>query len=176
MIAALRELPPVCFVIALARILTGSLKLSRRYKGKTIQMEDGSIFRIFRNITRTRGHWDRKLHKVQGPCVLVVSFKFSKLSHRANKIASVIPMLIITGIPGFEQKIYAVNPENGCWQGMYQWKSMEDLEEYKKTFIYRMMNKRAVPESIQSIKWKDQTLDNFLLQHHIDKQSKTIKN
>ena len=175
MIAKLRELPPVCLGIALVRILTGSLKLSRRYRGDTIQMEEGSLFRIFRHIILIRKHTTVDPHTVNTPCVFIVSFKFSKLSHKANKIASLIPMMIIAGFPGFEQKIYAVNPDNGYWQGMYQWGSLDYLEDYKRAFVYRMMNKRAIPGSIQTMQWKDQTLDNFI-QHYTGKQFDTNKN
>lgn len=167
--ARLRQLPPVCILVSLAKLLTGRLRLSRLYVGNDIHMENGDGFRVFRNIIRMRYNMTRDLHWSDHSCVFAVTFKFARLSHRANKIASVIPMLVIAGYPGFQQKIYAVNPENGYWQGMYQWESPAHLEDYKKSFIYRMMNKRAVAESIQTLQWKDQTLCNFILLH-TDKQ------
>ena len=169
LIILLRKLPVVCLVIALLKMLVGRFKFSRLYKGNVIQMEDGIVFKIFRDITLIRNKTILDPITVNDSCVFIVRFKFSKLSHRANKIVSVIPMLIIAGSPGFEQKIYAVNPDNGYWQGMYQWQSLAHLEDYKRSFIYRMMNRRAVPESIKTMQWKNQTLDNFI-RHHTDKQ------
>ncbi len=67
-------------------------------------------------------------------------------------------MLMIAGFPGFVAKIYAVNPEDGYWQGMYQWKSIKHLEEYKKSFVFRMMNKRAIHETIKSVEMTNQNL------------------
>lgn len=172
--AKLRKLPPVCLLISLAGMLTGRLRLSLRHRGEAMRMEDGSVFRIFRNFKMIRQSTTQHSQSFQQSCVFVVRFKFSRLSHSANKIASVLPMMIIAGSPGFQQKIYAVNPDNGYWQGMYQWESLAHLEEYKKSFIYRMMNKRAIPESIQTLQWEDQTLDHFI-QLHTDIQFDTHK-
>ena len=91
------------------------------------------------------------------------------LSHKANKLASIIPMLMIAGFPGFIAKIYAVNPENGYWQGMYQWKSVEYLEEYKKSLVFRIMNKRAIRGSVTMSEIKDQSLNDFINAHKIEK-------
>jgi len=146
-------------------MLTGNLKLSHQNMDKAIHMEDGSVFKIFRNFRMFRQSTTQHSQSFQQSCVFVVRFKFKRLSHSANKVASMIPMLVIAGSPGFQQKMYAINPDNGYWQGMYQWESLAHLEDYKKSFIYRMMNKRAVPESIQALQWEDQTLEQFIQLH-----------
>ena len=71
-------------------------------------------------------------------------------------------MLLITGVPGFVAKCYAVDHNSGYWQGMYQWKSMKHLEEYKKSFVFKMMNKRAIKETIKSIELNNQILTDFI--------------
>jgi hypothetical protein len=156
-----RRLPPVCLSIAIARLLTGKLRLSRQYVGTQILTENDKVFRIFRNIRI------RQEETNDGNIVFVVQFKFARLSHRANKLASFIPMLIIAGHPGFIQKIYAADHDSGRWQGMYQWKSREYLEQYKRSFVYRMMNKRAVKSSIMSF-----DLENTRLIDYIEKNIK----
>jgi hypothetical protein len=119
-------------------------------------MKDNSKYKIFRHISI------KNVQNDTASTVFIVSFKFARLSHTANKKASIIPMLLITGFPGFVKKTYAVNPENGNWQGMYQWKSLKYLEEYKKSFVYRIMNKRAIPESIHSFEIENENLLNFI--------------
>ena len=151
-----RRLPPVCLIVSVFRLITGKLRLSDLFMGEIIAMDDNSAFQVFRHIT------DRKVTFTSKYTVFIVSFKFSHLTHKANKIASIVPMLLITGFPGFEKKIYAVNPENGYWQGMYQWESLEYLEEYKKSFVFKVMNKRAIPKTIQSIQFENKSLDNLL--------------
>jgi hypothetical protein len=48
---------------------------------------------------------------------------------------------------------------------MYQWESLEHLEEYKKSFVFKVMNKRAIPETIKSIQYENKSLDNFIIEN-----------
>jgi len=119
-------------------------------------VKDGQEYDIFRHIT------DSARNKSKIGTIFIVSFKFARLSHKANKIASIIPMLLITGFPGFNTKIYAVNYETGYWQGLYQWESKQALEEYKRSFVFRMMNKRTISNSLSSIEIINQKLTYFI--------------
>ena len=121
-------------------------------------MEDGQEFTIFRHIT------DYPVKDIEQALTFIVRFRFARLSHNANRFASIIPMLLITGFPGFQTKMYAVNKENGYWQGMYQWKTQKHLEDYLKSFVYKLMNKRAIQETISS-----RGISNQLLMNYIDK-------
>ncbi len=159
MVSALRKIPPVCLVISIIRLLSGKLRYSKTFIEKTVTMQDGQKFTIFRHITT------HPITEYKNVCVFIVSFKFARLSHKANKIASKIPMLLITGFPGFVTKIYTVNNENGYWQGMYQWESKEALDEYKKSFVFKMMNKRAIKSSLKSTEFEKQQLIDFIIKH-----------
>lgn len=156
MATQLRKSPPVCFWISISRLILGKLRLSKKYVGEAVKMEDGQEFTIFRHITRFR------VQVSSTTTVFIVSFKFSRLSHQANKIASILPMLLITGFPGFDIKMYGVNNTNGYWQGMYQWQTKQALEEYKKSFVFRIMNKRAIRDSLSSRELEDQNLTDFI--------------
>ncbi len=155
MATKIRKSPPVCLGISIFRLLTGRVRYSKNHIGTSVKMEDGQKFEIFRHIAQSVG--DNKQ-----AVVFIVSFKFARLTHKANKIASIIPMLLITGFPGFQKKIYAVNPNNGYWQGMYQWESKKHLEEYKKSFVFKVMNKRAINGSINSMELNNDLLNNFI--------------
>ena len=122
-------------------------------------MEDGQEFKIFRHITVS------PVKDTEQAVTFMVRFKFARLSHNANRFASIIPMLLITGFPGFQTKMYAVNKKNGYWQGMYQWKTKKHLEDYLKSFVYKMMNKRAIKETISSHKYSNQLLNNYIDKH-----------
>jgi hypothetical protein len=71
-------------------------------------------------------------------------------------------VLLITGFPGFKTKMYAVNNEKGFWQGMYQWKIRKHLEVYLKSFVYKMMNKRAITTTISSREYRNQLLTKYI--------------
>lgn len=156
MASKFRKLPLTCLTISIFRLIIGKLKLSHLYMGGIVEMDDNSKFQIFRHVTIKELAFDSK------STVFIVSFKFSHLSHKANKLTSIIPMLLITGFPGFVKKIYAVNHQNGYWQGMYQWQSLEHLEDYKESFVFAVMNKRAITESIKSMHAENMSLDEFV--------------
>ena len=157
----LRKSPPVCLLISLIKLLLGRLRISKEFIGKTVEMEDGEKFTIFRHIKAYPNSFDEK------STIFIVRFKFSKLSHKTNKFISQFPMLLITGFPGFRTKIYAVNKENGYWQGMYQWKSKKALEEYKKSLVLKIMNKRAIKSSVRYTELDNQQLIDYVEKNKI---------
>lgn len=161
MIRKIRKIPLVCLCISIGRLLSGKLKLSKGYLNAAVKMKDGQEFIIFRHIT------DYPVTDTGQAVTYIVRFKFRRLSHLANKFASIIPMLLISGFPGFQTKMYAVNKENGYWQGMYQWKTRKHLEEYLESFVYKMMNKRAIQESISSWEYHNQKLINYIDKHKL---------
>jgi hypothetical protein len=154
-----RKSPPICLFISIGRLLTGKLKLSKLYLENTVKMEDGQEFMIFRHIT------DYPVKNTNQAVTFIVRFRFARLSHNANRFASIIPMLLITGFPGFQTKMYTVNKENGYWQGMYQWKTQKHLEDYLKSFVYKMMNKRAIHETISTRVYGSHLLNNYIDKH-----------
>ena len=158
----IRKSAPLCLLISLNRLLTGKLRFSKEYLNNSVKMEGGKLFVIFRHIT------SYPLIPSDKGCVFIVSFKFAHLSYFENKIASIIPMLLIAGFPGFAAKIYAVDPTDGYWQGMYQWKSVEHLSEYKKSFVFRMMNRRAKQDSITSIEIDHQNLTDLIESNRVN--------
>ena len=154
--ASFRKIPPVCLGISIVRLIFGRLRLPKTYVGHIIRMEDGEQYSVFRHIQI----YPEK--DVDAPVTFIVSFKFSRFSYNTNRIISIIPMLLITGFPGFHTKMYGVNMENGYWQGMYQWESEKALEDYKLSLVYRMMNRRAVDDSISSKKFPRMKLLSFV--------------
>ncbi len=159
MASKLRKIPPVCLWVSSFRVIIGKLRLSDQFVGKKVSMPDGQTFTIFRHITR------HHFPVSDAPIVFVVSFKFARGSHKANQVASVLPMLLITGFPGFHAKMYGVNKKTGHWQGMYQWQSKQALEEYKRSFVFRMMNKRAIDSTLKCTELENQTLVEFINNH-----------
>lgn len=156
MASKLRKHPLICLLISVFYLIVGRLRLKRQHVISTIKMDDNSAFQIFRYISR------KNIDINQNHTVFIVRFKFSHLSYKANKLTSLIPMLLIAGFPGFQKKIYSVNQQNGYWQGMYQWATFGCLEEHKKSLVFRVMNKRAIPESISTEHFVNSNLDTFV--------------
>ena len=156
MTSTLRKIPPICLGISLVRLILRKIRFSKKHLGKKVVMLDGQAYTIFRHVQR------HPASESDASSIFVVRFKFSRLSPPANKIASIIPMLIITGYPGFHIKMYGVNKENGFWQGMYQWESKQALNEYTQSLVYRIMNKRAIQSSISSFTLKGERLIDYI--------------
>jgi len=156
MASVFRKSPPVCLGISFVKLLFGRIRFSKTYVGHAIRMKDKQEYVIFRHVMKY------PVQKVTAPALFVVRFKFSRLSHKTNKVASIIPMLLITGYPGFNIKMYGVNRTNGYWTGMYQWESEEALEEYKKSFVFGMMNRRAIDSTISSFELINHQLLSYL--------------
>ena len=100
MISKFRRHPLICLSLSIFRLITGKLRLSDLFIGEIIEIDDNSNFQIFRHITDNKVTFNSKC------TVFIVSFKFSHLSHKANKLISIVPMLLITGFPGFIKKVY----------------------------------------------------------------------
>lgn len=163
MTSRIRKNPIVCLMISLFNLIRRRLKFQQDYVSKLIHLKQGNEYEIFRHITLQK-------QKNSSESILIVSFKFAHLSHKANKIISIIPMLMIAGFPGFITKIYSVNKSNGYWQGIYQWDSNHSLSEYKNSLVFNIMKKRAVPESIKLTE-----LNNYKLNESHNKNYLTLE-
>ena len=159
MSTSIRNNPLVCLLLSLWRVLFGRLKYSKEYVGTNLQMENGEVYQIFRHIRSIPQSQDE-----QG-FVFIVNFKFARLSQSANRFVSKVPMLLITGFPGFRVKMYAVNQQTGYWLGIYKWESKKALDAYKKSFVLRIMNSRAIDGSVTY-----HELDNYSLNDYIDER------
>jgi hypothetical protein len=112
----------------------------KTFHDKTIKMDDGKRFTVFRHAHRKR--------KCQTPAVMVVRFRFAKYSQKTNRRLSLIPIPLIVGFPGFCDKVWMANQEDGYWQGVYQWESESAVESYKRSFVLGVMNRRAAKDTV----------------------------
>jgi hypothetical protein len=107
-------------------------------------MDDGQQFTVFRHMVLDKSSKSPETI----PAVFIVRFTFAALSRQANRMASLIPIPLIAGFPGFREKIWMVNEQTGSWQGVYQWESEQAVEAYQQSFVLGIMNKRAIQESL----------------------------
>ena len=170
MAMSVRKNPFVCLLLSLGRVLIGRLKYSNEYVGSTLNMENGEAYHIFRHIRSVPQSIDEK------GSVFIANFKFARLSQNANRFVSRVPMLLITGFPGFRIKMYAVNHENGYWLGIYQWESKHALDAYKQSFVLRIMNSRAIEGSVTYRELDHYRLTDYIEEHKIDDTLSSSKN
>jgi hypothetical protein len=156
----MRRLPIVCLVVAVFFWMAGRIRFPKTFRGKTVRMDDGKRFVVFRH-----AHRKSKRRESKGaPAVMVVRFRFARFSQKANRRLSRIPIPLIVGYPGFHDKVWMANGEDGTWQGVYQWESAAAVEVYKRSFVLGVMNRRAVADSVTVSTILDTTVHDYLRQ------------
>lgn len=140
---AIRYLPPVAVAVAVWRLLSGRVRFPRDHMGKILTMNNGEAHTVFREVRVT---FSRSV-PVESMTVLKVRFKFARFSLGVNRRLSLIPVPAIIGMPGFRQKTWTFCEETSYSQGIYQFESMRQAEEYRKSLVMRILEKRSVPGS-----------------------------
>jgi hypothetical protein len=123
---------------------------------RIVRTNDGKEFTIFKHMHL------KSNNQSENGSIFIVRFKFKKFSHKMNIRLSRIPILLIAGFPGFRDKLWMIDWKTDYWQGIYQWKNIEAIENYKKSFVLRMMNKRAIEKSISYEVIENRDIDDYL--------------
>jgi hypothetical protein len=125
---------------SLALLLSGRVRYLRGDIGRTLTMEDGKQFTVFRHA------------KVQAPGepagMFLVRFTPAHMSVRQNIRFSLLPMLPLLGLHGFREKYWCVNENTGQCQGIYAWQTAADAEAYAASVALRFMTGRSLPNSV----------------------------
>ncbi|MFC1770164.1 YdhR family protein [Nitrospirota bacterium] len=82
-----------------------------------------------------------------------------------NKRLSMIPTPFLIGRSGFREKIWTMQENTGEFQGIYQWDSLESAQKYPDSLIFKVMTKRAMPDTV-SIEILPNTLLSDYMQGH----------
>ena len=141
---------------AIYYLITSKLQFPSTYTNKIVRTDDGKEFKIFRHM-----HLKSSNQSVTGS-IFIVRFQFKKFSHNTNIRLSRIPILLIAGFPGFRDKLWMIDWKTDYWQGLYQWENVEAIEEYKKSFVLGIMNKRAIDKSMSYEIIKDVSFDDYI--------------
>jgi len=131
----------------LGYVLTGRINFPRECLGQTVVMSDGQKFKIFKHA---------KLNCPPGKereplAIFQVRFHVANMTPRQNKMFATIPIPFFVGLPGFRSKFWMLNEETGDFQGIYEWDTINDAENYAKSYAVRFMTGRSVPGTVT---WK----------------------
>jgi hypothetical protein len=145
--------PFIGFIRTFFLFLTGKVRFMPRSKGRRLMMEDGKEFEVFRHV-RIVGRTE-----ALPEAVFAVRFK-PRMSPERNIIFSLLPMMIFIGFRGFREKYWAVDRKTGLCQGLYEWQTVKDAENYSKSIAVRFMSGRSVPGSVD-FRIIDQSKDRY---------------
>ena len=142
MLNNLTQLPPVLVVRACYFCLCGRIHFPKKRLGQVIHGKENFI--IFRHAVLDSG-----ANQPEKPgAILTVRFQFRRFSLKTNRKLSLIPIPFIIAQPGFRSKIWMSREKTGEFLGIYEWDTLQDAEKYRFSFPMKLMDKRAVPESL----------------------------
>ncbi len=139
-------------------LFKGKIHFIKEDISKIFTMEDGQKYIVFRHLIIDSDNYLSGKSKA----VFKVRFKLANMSPKLNKIFSLFPILFFIGLPGFEEKYWTMNKENGYFQGIYQWASKEAAKKYVSSFAMKFMSKRSVPDSISYEIISNTTLSGYI--------------
>ena len=141
---------------AIYYLFISKLQFPSTYTNKIVRTDDGKEFKIFRHMHL------KSSNRSENGSIFIVRFKFKKFSHNSNIRLSRIPILLIAGFPGFRDKFWMIDWKTNYWQGIYQWENLETIDNYKKSFVLGVMNKRAIEHSISYVIIKNRNIDDYI--------------
>ena len=125
-------------------VLRRKLHFTKSRNGEIITTSDGKEYVIFRGVTVDH----KKNLQENSNVILKIQFNFKSGSAKTNKRLSAIAIPFIAGFPGFRSKYWMIHEPSGGFQGIYEWDTIKDIENYKKSFAIKIMSRRATVESI----------------------------
>lgn len=129
---------------SLGYLLTGRLRFDRSRVGQQFIDQRGQRFVVFRYAV---------LHPQAGQAarpgaVFIPHFHVAHMPPWVNRWFSLLPMIFFLGLPGFRSKCWLVDPLNGDFSGYYEWETLEDAQNYARSFAMRFMSARSEPASV----------------------------
>jgi hypothetical protein len=158
---SIKYFPPVAVAVAVGRLLSGRIRFPKDRTGKLLTMENGEEYYVFDDVQVVSS----RPQLAESMTVLRVRFKFDRYSDAVNRRLFQIFTPIITGMPGFQRKIWTFCEKSGDYQGIYQFESMELAERYRKSPIMWVLEKRSVPGSISYELLSDTLIEDYLDKH-----------
>lgn len=137
-------------------IIKGYASLPKDDIGRSISLESKKYF-VFRRLSVKQ-----KIH--HNPAVFRVRFRFRNLPVSINKILSGIPTPFLIGMKGFNEKYWTISSD-GEFQGIYQWGSEQRAKNYPNSFIFKLMTKRAKPNTINYEIVMDTNIKDYIEDH-----------
>ena len=136
--------PFLPFLRTVSYVLRGRLHFPRSRIGEIFKMEDGEEFIVFREALV-----DPSKDQPENPgATFRVRFHVARMSPRQNKLFSLLPIPFFIGLPGFRSKLWMISEASVDSQGVYQWDTVRDAENYAHSFAVKFMAMRSVPGSV----------------------------
>ena len=137
------QLAPVLFARATRYRLRGRIHFPRDCLGEVVAGPDEDFVTFRKMILDPLPGETQRVG-----ALFTVRFHFARLSDSANQKLSLIPAPLIAAQPGFRSKTWMLGQQTGMFQGVYEWRTVADAQDYWTSLPMRLMKRRATPESL----------------------------
>ena len=137
------QFPPILLARATGLILRGRVHFAKDCIGG-VEHGENEDFEVFRKVILEPS----KNQPEKPGAIFIVLFSFARFAAKTNRFLSLIPIPFIVAQPGFRSKTWMIGQKTGAFQGLYEWDSIEDAENYWTSFPMKLMKRRAVPETL----------------------------
>ncbi len=124
--------------------VTGRLHSPKNQIGKIFANPNGEEFVVFKQSVL-----DPMPGEVEKPeAMFRVQFQVPKISPWRDRLIISLKSPIFVALPGFRSKLWMVNEKNNTYQGVYEWSTLRDAENYVNSYSMEFMTEVAVPGRI----------------------------
>ncbi len=124
--------------------VTGRLHTPKNLIGKIFTNQNGEEFIIFKQTIL-----DPMPGEVEKPEALFrVQFRVPRISPWRDRLIISLKSPVFVALPGFRSKLWMVNEKDNTYQGVYEWSTLRDAENYVSSYSMKFMTEVAVPGGI----------------------------
>jgi len=140
----MKKLSPFASLVAATKMaLAGRVHFPRQRLNEVLWL-DGEKWVVFRHVKI-----DPLPNQPDAPgAIFQPRFHLAGMSPGVNQLFSWLPIPFFIGLPGFRSKLWLINPDTGDFSGYYEWDTVEDAQNYQRSFAVKFMTGRSVPGSV----------------------------
>jgi hypothetical protein len=124
--------------------MAGRLHSPKDQIGKTFTNTDGQKFVVFKQTILDQASG----LKTEPEAMFRVQFRVPKITPWRDRFIINIKSPIFVALPGFRSKLWMVDERNNTYQGVYEWDTLQDAENYAHSASMDFMTEVAVPGGI----------------------------
>ncbi len=122
----------------------GRLHTPKDQIGKVFTNPDGQEFVIFKQTildpTRAEPQIPEAMFRVQ--------FRVPKITPWRDRLVISLKSPVFVALPGFRSKLWMADEKSNTYQGVYEWSTLRDAEDYVHSYSMEFMTEVAVPGGI----------------------------
>lgn len=136
----MKIIPPLTMLKSISLLVTGKARFPKGKIGTTITREDGQQFIVFREVVM-----QSEADRPATPEGVFRVWFHTKTSPQGTVRLSYLTLFGFMGMPGFRSKLWLRNPDTGEFGGIYEWDTLEDADNYDKSYAMKFSKWRSQP-------------------------------